>query len=176
MTDKIETLIQQGLQARRENRPADAKRDFTEAVTLCRQAALPNELARALTGLGQIERDMHSNQAALAHYEEAVAIYRKQKNPLKLAHTIRHVADIQRHERLHESAHANYSEALALYRAHPETPPLDLANTLRGFALLKEEMADAPQARTLWREARDLDAAANVEAGVAEATRKVSML
>jgi tetratricopeptide (TPR) repeat protein len=94
----------------------------------------------------------------------------------RLAHTVRHVGDIQRHERRYNLAAPCYEEALAIYRAHEETPQLDLANALRGFALLKEETGDAAGARLLWQEAKELYAAVNVEAGVVESARRIENL
>lgn len=101
MPERSETLLKAALQARREGRHQDAKRDLVEAVDLCRKSGPRTELARALTALGQIERDLHHTEAALQHYEEAVAIYRaegsaEEGNDLRLAHTLRHVGDIQR--------------------------------------------------------------------------------
>jgi tetratricopeptide (TPR) repeat protein len=176
MSEKSDQLIGQALQARRENRLDDAKRDLVEAVALCREADEPGQLASALADLAQIERDMHHNDAALRHYEEAVALYRAEGNPLKLAHTIRHVADIQRHVGNHRLAEGCYGETLHIYREHPETPPLDLANALRGWALLKEAVGEIEQARAQWQEAGKLYADVHVEAGVAESKRRMELL
>lgn len=176
MNAELETLMQRALQARQDNRPQDAKRDRTAALELCRREGSQAELASALTGLAQIERDLHNNQAALAHYEEAIAIYRSANTPPRLAHTIRHVADIHRHERRYDLAAAGYHEALTLYRGHHETSKLDLANTLRGFAILKEETGEDVQARAFWQEAKELYAAVNVSAGVAESSRRLEAL
>jgi tetratricopeptide (TPR) repeat protein len=175
MAEKASDLIQRAQQARRENRLGDAKRDLVEAVKLCR-AGSPAELAKALTGLGQIESDLHNSDAALGHYEEAVAIYRVEGDALTLAHTIRHVADIQRRERRYELAAVSYAEALGLYREHPGVLQLDLANALRGFALLKDEIGNVKERQALWQEARELYAAVDVEAGVAESTRRLERL
>jgi tetratricopeptide (TPR) repeat protein len=175
MPETAENLIQQALRARREHRLEDAKRDLVAAVALCRKAGGQN-LARALTALGQIERDQGQNDAALRHYEEAVTIYRAAGEPLKLAHTIRHVADILRESGRAELAEPRYDEALALYRKHPETPPLDLANAIRGWALLKSDSRENESAKALWQEARELYAAVNVEAGVEESKRRLAML
>jgi tetratricopeptide (TPR) repeat protein len=176
MSDTIDRLMQQALEARRQNRLDDAKRALVEAVALCRETAGPGKLARALAGLGQAERDLHHNDAALRHYEEAVSLYRVEGDPLKVAHTIRHVADIHRHEGNHQLAEAGYGEALRIYRAHPETPPLDLANALRGWALLKESMGEIKKAREQWQEAGRLYADVGVEVGVAESIRRVALL
>ena len=176
MNQDARRLIQQAFQARRENRPEDAKRDLMEAVELCRQAGPRQELATALVALGQIERDMHSNDAALLFYQEAIAIYRAEGQALKLAHAIRHVGDIQRHETRYEFADAAYAEALTLYRKHPEASRLDLANALRGMAILKQQTGRTQEARALWQEAGDLYAAVDVAAGVAESARRLKEL
>jgi len=166
--------------ARFEN-PTEAKRELVEAVALARTAKDSLQLAQALTALGQIECDLHHSDEALHHYEEAAAIYRLADHrtadvPLKLAHTVRHIGDIHRHEGRIEPAESCYQEALAIYRAHAETPPLDLANALRGFALLKEAIGNTQTAKSLWEEAGNLYASVNVEAGVAESTRRITLL
>ncbi len=176
MSEKSDQLIRQALQARRENRLDDAKSDLVEAVALCREGDERGGLARALADLGQIERDLCHNDAALRHYEEAVAFYRAEGNPLKLAHTIRHVADIQRHEGAHRQAEGCYCEALRIYREHRETPPLDLANALRGWALLKEAVGEIREARAQWQEAGEIYAELHVEAGVVESKRRMQLL
>jgi tetratricopeptide (TPR) repeat protein len=169
-------LIQRGLTARRENRPADAHRDFSQAVEICRKINDELTLAKALAGLGQIERDLQHHGVACRYYEESTAIYRTHGDVLKLAHTVRHLGDIYRHEKRKEEAEHCYDEALNLYRHHDLTPPLDLANAIRGLAILKDDAGENEEARSLWQEARDLYAAVNVEAGVTESSRRLARL
>ena len=176
MAEKIEELLNNASQARREHRHADARKDLEEAVRLARASEDQIETARALAALGQIERDLGDGDAALLHYEEAVAILRQGNDPLKLAHTIRHVADILQDEGRMAAAEPLYREALALYRGNGQTPPLDLANAIRGLALLTTKAGRSPEARALWEEARQLYAAVNVAAGVAESTRQLALL
>jgi tetratricopeptide (TPR) repeat protein len=184
MPEHWEKLLKDARQARREGRHQDAKRDLIEAVDLCRKSGARTELARALADLGQIERDLHHADAALQHYEEAVAIYRSEGsaegsaegNDLRLAHTVRHVGDIQRSAGHPALAEPCYDEALTLYRANPQTTPLDLANTVRGLAILKFDSGDVPRAVSLWTEARDLYAAVGVNEGVAESERRLALL
>ncbi len=164
------------MQARREHRFADAKRDLVVAVDHCRNGGAPLELAQALTGLGQIERDLHEKDTPRKHYEEAVAIYRIAGDVLKLAHTIRHLGDIHRNEGHRELAEPCYREALNLYRSHQQTPPLGLANAIRGLAILQSEAGEVGEARLLWEEARDLYAAVKVDAGVVEGSRRLALL
>ena len=172
----LETLLKEGYQARREDRLAEAKGCFTQAVDLSRTANDEAMLAKALVGLGQIERDLHETDAALRHYEDAVAICRKFDDPLSLAHTVRHVGDILRNQERLELAAPCYEEALEIYRRQAETPPLDLANAIRGYALVKAGTGDKEEAAKLWQEAGGLYAAVGVEAGVAESEPQVARL
>jgi tetratricopeptide (TPR) repeat protein len=175
MADAIHILLNQARQARFKS-PNDAERDLIEAVRLARASNDRLQLAQALTDLGQIERDLHNVDVALRHYEEAVTIYRAADVPLKLAHTIRHIGDIRQEAGRLSEAESPYREALAVYRHNAETPPLDLANTIRGLALLTGITGRSQEAKALWQEARELYAAVNVAAGVAESNRRLAML
>jgi tetratricopeptide (TPR) repeat protein len=172
----VEKLIQQAVQARKEKRLADAKRDWAEAVELCRLEGMNRGLVAALKGLGQIERDMGHGDAALPLYEEAVALCREAGEPLALAHTIRHLGDIHSEAGRLELAEPCYHEALTLYRGNERTAPLDLANAIRPLAILKEKKGEVKEARSLWAEAKELYAAVDVAAGVAESSIRIAHL
>lgn len=176
MPNGADELLALALQARRENRLADARRYLVEAVNRCREAGATADLPKALTRLGQIERDMGHNEAALPQYEEAAAIYRSEGDALRLAHTVRHVGDIHRNGGHLELAEPCYQEALRIYRSNEKTPPLDLANAIRGFALLEGEAGNAEEARQLWEEARNLYTSVDVKAGVDESIRQLALL
>jgi hypothetical protein len=51
-----------------------------------------------------------------------------------------------------------------------------LANAIRPLAILKERAGEVEEAIHLWRQARDLYAAVNVQAGVAESSAHISDL
>jgi tetratricopeptide (TPR) repeat protein len=176
MAGNAESLLKQGNQARREHRFGDSKSLCAEAVEQCRSSNDQPLLARALTRLGGSERDLDEIAASLAHYQEAVAIYRTLDDPQNLAHSVRHVGDILRESNRLSEAATSYAEALEIYRRHPDTDTLDLANTLRGFALLKAAIGEADAARSLWQEAGSLYAQVGVEAGVAESKRQITLL
>jgi len=176
MSVQSEQLRNRALHARRENQLDDANRDLISAVALCREAREDGDLAKSLTALGQIERDLHRYDAALKNYEEAAAIYREKKDVLKLAHTIRHVADIHRHEGHTKLADKYYREALDLYRANDQTTRLDFANAIRGYAILKHEAGETARAKSLWQEARALYLEVGVKEGVAESSRQLALL
>jgi tetratricopeptide (TPR) repeat protein len=176
MSDVADKLMQQAVQARKEKRLADAKGDWAEAAELCRLEGMKRDLVAALKGLGQIERDMGHGDAALPLHEEAVALCREAGEPLALAHTIRHIGDIHLEAGRLESAEPCYLEALTLYRRNERTAALDLANAIRPLAMLKEQKGEVKQARSLWAEAKELYAAVDVDAGVAESSRHIAHL
>lgn len=172
----VESLFQRGMAARREGRPTEALRHMKAAVALAREHDDPVALARALHGRANIERDLGRTDAALRLYREAVPLCRRGNDPLALAHTVRHLGDVLRELGDVAGAEPCYAEALALYRAQPSAPVLDVANALRPLAILRETLGEHDEARTLWREARDLYAEAGVEAGVAESTARLGRL
>lgn len=177
MPSAIDNLLVLARHARFDN-PEGARQDLVEAVTLARRAQVedPLQLAKTLTALGQIERDLHHPEEALRHYQEAAGIYRTADVPLLLAHTVRHIGDIHRDKTQLKLAEPCYAEALAIYRAHAETSTLDLANTIRGVALLKEALGDPQEATKLWEEAGRLYVSVNVESGVKESKRRIEAL
>jgi len=176
LTEQALKLMSEANRARLEDRPEDAHRDYATAVALCRQSGARRELIQALKGLGQIERDMDRGDAALRLYEEAVALCREEDDPLMLAHSVRHVGDIHRDAGRAELAEACYLEALAIYRNNEHTDTLDLANAVRPLAILKDAAGEVAEARRLWAEARDLYAAANVQQGALESSRRLKRL
>jgi tetratricopeptide (TPR) repeat protein len=86
------------------------------------------------------------------------------------------VGDILRNQGQLELAVPHYQEALAIYRSHPQTPPLDLANAIRGYALLKAGIGDITEAKQLWQEAGRLYAKVGVQAGVTESEAQIAHL
>jgi hypothetical protein len=94
--------------------------------------------------------------------------------PLWLAHTIRRAADILRDMGRNVDSAPHCREALELYRGHNEPAPLDLANTLGGYALLKGEGGAFREAEQLWQEAGRLYAQVDVHAGVAESKAEIA--
>jgi len=187
MSDDIKSLLQDGQQARREGRLPDAKRLYVQAVELSRAESDLLLIAQSVTRLGVSERDLGNVESALGHYREALAIYRGLDDPLALAHTVRHLGDILRGSGQLEAARPCYAEALEIYRTHPETGTLDLANTLRGMALLGAALGNTDEAIKLWTEAGALYdqvwqepnspfTQADLAPGVEESKRQVALL
>lgn len=173
-TPTIEQLAQQAAHARREGRLSDARHSAEEVVALCRKDGTKPKLVRALMLLGQIERDDKRSTRALKHYEEAVAISREADEPLRFAHAVRHLADLYCEEGRLDLSEGFYKESLAVYRAERKASPGDLANAIRGFAVMKDSAGAAEDARPLWEEARSLYAALGVDEGVEECNKHLA--
>jgi len=114
--------------------------------------------------------------AARAHYADAARLYREQKDVLAYAHAIRHIADIYQQELNPPSAKPLYEEALEIYRGNLNTKLLDLANTVRPYALLLEQQGDSSAALKFWEEARNLYGSLRIEEGVLECSRHITQL
>jgi len=106
----------------------------------------------------------------------AVARARTGDDSLRLAHRVRHLGDAYYYAGRTASAEPCYVEALSIYRRHERTPPLDLANAVRSFAVLKHEAGATQEAERLWEEAHDLYLSLNVSTGVAETAARLGLL
>jgi tetratricopeptide (TPR) repeat protein len=171
-----ESLLEQGRKAKSERRPEDARSAFQEALTECHGNEEGPLVAPLYEELAYVERNLRDLESAERHYRKASDLYRRLDNLLKTAHTMRHAADILREQNKWDESALLYAETLEIYRNHQETPPLDLANAIRGFALPKEDQEDPEQAVRLWQEAGKLYEMTGIEAGVAESRRRIGLL
>jgi tetratricopeptide (TPR) repeat protein len=174
MTETFREQFARGYQARREGRAADSRAIFLKAVRSAAEEGDRPFLAEALCGLGQAERDIGNLPAARHHYQGAAVLYRDIGPPARLAYVLRHEADILREESLPAEAEPLYLEAEGIYRLQGEEAELDLANTLRGLALVLESAGRADASRSLFEQARALYAKCDARAGVAECEEKLS--
>src|SRR2546430_13957631 len=109
------------------------------------------------------------NYAYVLKCKLAVAGLRKIDDPLRLAHTVRHLGDAYYYAGRPSLAEPCYIEALSIYRRHEHRRPLDLANAIRSFAVLKDEVGAAEEAELLWQEAHDVYV--NLDGSAGEAGR-----
>ena len=116
------------------------------------------------------------NYAYVLKCKLAVAKSRKIDDPLRLAHAVRHLGDAYYYAGRAEQAEPCYVEALSIYRGHEHPRPLDLANAIRSFAVLKDYVDADKEASSLWHEAHDLYVAVNATAGVAESAARLALL
>ncbi|MCU1323478.1 MAG: acetyltransferase, family [Acidobacteriaceae bacterium] len=174
MSEKFEELFEKGYRARRENRVADSRAIFLDAVRKAAEDGDRPSLAEALCGLAQAENDIGNCEAARQHYASAAVLYRQVGPPSRVAFAIRHEADLLRQMCQPSAAEPLYLEAEKIYRQQGDGAALDLANTLRGLALTREATGTLETSRPLWIEARELYTRSNVKAGVEECNRKLS--
>ncbi len=133
-------------------------------------------LAAEAISKGRQARRENDLSAAREHYAEAARIYRDQNDLMGYAHTIRHIADLHLEETNLVDAKNLCEEALEIYRSNLNTKILDLANTIRPYALLSEKLGDFELARQLWQEARTLYGSLRVSAGVSECDARLAEL
>jgi tetratricopeptide (TPR) repeat protein len=105
-----------------------------------------------------------------------VASARRGDDPLRLAHRVRHLGDAYYYAGRWALAEPCYIEALSIYRRHERTRPLDLANAIRSFAVLKDEVGAVDQSQSLWQEAHDLYVSLELPAGIAESAARLALL
>ena len=175
-THTPESLLEQARNAKKDHRLADATSLFRSALEESRTSEDHSLRSTLYEELAYVERNLRDLDAAQEHYLQSAEIYRTLDNPQKTAHTLRHAADILREQSKLEQAARFYSEALAIYRQNRETPPLHLANAIRGFAILKTDLGERQRALKLWQEARDLYHQENIEAGVSESSTRIASL
>jgi len=116
------------------------------------------------------------NYAYVLKCKLAVAGLRKVDDPLRLAHAVRRLGDAYYHAGRASLAESCYGEALSIYHSHEDSRPLDLANAIRSFAVLKDDVGAAEAAEHLWQEAHDLYVSVNVPAGIAESAARLALL
>ena len=112
------------------------------------------------------------NYAYILKCKLAVAKSRKVDDPLRLAHAVRHLGDAYYYAKQPTQAEPCYVEALSIYRSHANTRPLDLANAIRCFAVLKDENGETEESQRLWQEAHDIYLAVSDAPDITESWRR----
>jgi tetratricopeptide (TPR) repeat protein len=87
---------------------------------------------------------------------------------------VRHLGDLHQEDGRLDLAELYYREALDLYRADQRTSPLELANAIRSFAMLRGDSGEVEEAKRLWEEARNLYASVNIQEGVSECSNRLA--
>ena len=118
-------------------------------------------------------REGRSEEAVRA-YQAALVECRRHGRPMQLAHVARHLGDLLRENARYEEARPLLEEALATYREGNEATALDLANSLRPLALLRDAVGEPGEAGRLWRQARELYATSGVDEGVLECDARLA--
>jgi tetratricopeptide (TPR) repeat protein len=135
-----------------------------------------NTLGRISHVYMQFESDHDNLPKALEFCQQSLRFYQKANNSDKIAHSTRHIADLQRELGNDADSESNYREAIGIYKANSQTNIGDLANALRGFALVLEKRGKSSEAKTAWQKTKELYEACNLQAGVDEANQKLDSL
>lgn len=163
----IEKLLLKSRSARRENRLLQAQKTARMAVDAAEKIEDPEIWKRSINQLAQIERDLDRDDTAVDLYNRIIQLSHKLGQKAIKAHAFRHIADIHLDNRLFKVAEIFYRHALNIYRKEPGISRLDLANTLRGLALLKTRL-NQTEAVAIWKKARRMYASAGINTGVDE--------
>src|SRR5208283_4594253 len=126
---------------------------FREALKQCGCDDDPRLVAELHAELAYAERALHDEQAAVSHYRQATEMFRTLRDPLRSAHNMRHLADILRETGKPLESAPFYSESIEFYRRSGEYP-LQLANALRGLALMQGDLKDFAGSLQSWAEAK----------------------
>lgn len=173
---KAKKLREEAWAARRDGRLPEAQQKLRAVVTHLRSAGLRRELAATLGQLAHVEDDLKNPDTAFELREEAAAVARQSGDDMALAHAVRHLGDSNRHAGRASEAEACYLEAIEIYRKTKPAPKSQLANTLRPFAILKEDAGDLTAATALWQETQNLYRAIHLREGVDECSEHLIRL
>ena len=171
----IDKLLENAWDKRRVGKYREARFLVEKAQELIRDDDY-NSFGRVFHIYMQFESDHNKLSKALEYCQQSLNFYRKANKLDKVAHSIRHLADLQRRLGKNSVAESNYREAIDIYRNNPQTDTGDLANALRGFALVLEQLNKITEAMSVWEEARELYHKCGIQAGVDEAEDKLESL
>ena len=132
------------------------------------QAVADQSRTDAETSAARVVQAQRSLETAEENLDKAASLLLPITSAQRRAHIIRHQADIAAELGLSSESFVHYEAALSIYRRDPLTNPMDLANALRGFALLKERWKEFQEAKKMWREAREIYTSFGIEEGVIE--------
>ena len=170
--DQIQRLLIKAWQLRGQGNYEASKNILQEAQLLCKDDE-HNYLGRIDHIKMQHQYDGHNYLEAIKFCKKAIAHYTTAKNSNKIAHSTRHLADIQTKLNQLDKAFTNYLYALKIYNKHPKTHPGDLANALRGYALLLEKTGKQDEALLNWKSVLELYTQLGIQEGVDEAKFKI---
>lgn len=138
-----------------------------------------NDLAlhvSCLKWVAQVEHESGNLGVALEHYATALKVGLTLRLLGVQTHTLRCMADIHLEQGDSDAAEFAYGRAVSLYRLDGATSALDMANTLKPYALLQERTGSRARARALWQEAQAAYAAARLQTGVDDCAAHISAL
>ncbi len=172
---KIKELLSDAWSKRR-SRNYDSARDLVkQAEALCAEDDY-NSLGRIHHIHMQFNWDHDQLEQALAHCQQSLNYYHKEDDRDRIAHSTRHMADLLRQLKQYNKSEFNYRQAIDIYKSAFTVNPGNLANALRGFAILLEAQEKFEEASIAWKETKDLYTVCNIQEGVVEANQRLEAL
>ena len=152
---EIEALLSKAWDLRRNGKYSQVLSSLKAASQICRDDDFYSQ-GRIFHIYMQIEADQDQPKKALELCKKSLLFYRKTKDPQRIAHSVRHVADLETRLKLYQNAEGHYLEALQIYRNHENSGLMDLANALRGYAILLSLINKKEEAILTWKEAKEI--------------------
>ena len=135
----MEELLSKAWSLRRVGKYDQARKILSKAQSIC-PADDYHSLGRIFHILMQFESDHQRYQEALPFCEQSLAYYQKANDLDRIAHATRHQADLERKLEKFALAESHYQACIKMYRKRDPIHAGDLANALRGYALLLESL------------------------------------
>jgi len=175
MNSEVTKLLEKAWARRREEKYEDVESLLTEARSLCGEEDY-DALGRIYHIYMQIDYDKGHLTKALVLCHQSLAYYKKLGIPERIAHSTRHLADLQCHLGQHVESENNYQKAINMYKESSTLHAGNLANALRGYAIVLENLNKLNEARTTWSEVKTLYQSLGIQAGVDEASKRMDAL
>ena len=175
MKSEVANLLEKAWVKRREEKYEEVESLLAEARELCGEEDF-DALGRIYHIYMQIDYDKGDFTKALDFCHQSLMYYKKLGLPEKIAHSTRHLADLQCHLGQHAESENNYQKAINMYKESSSLQAGNLANALRGFAIVLENLNKLNEARTTWSEVKTLYQSLGIQAGVDEASDRMDAL
>lgn len=175
MKEEIGKLLSAAWEERRKGSHAKAKKLVDAAMAHCLETD-HDEMGRIHHVYMQIDYDHNRYLQAIDHAQDSMHHYRLAENRPGIAHATRHLADLHMHLGNLDHAEENYQTAIKILRDESGTSAGNLANALRGFAILMQRKGALQRALHLWREARSLYQSIGIAEGISEAEEQIREL
>ncbi len=159
----------------KENRLHLAIMELEAALELCEEYKINKEQRQTWSLLANIYQDLGRHTKSLESYKNALTLAEVESEEEQIAHLSRNIADVEYEIGDLKSSMSHYEKAIKYYR-NLSKYSLNYANTIRGFALLKEKMVDYADAKKLWKEAKSIYEGLKVETGIKECVSRLKKL
>lgn len=175
MSPDVDMLLEEAWGKRRESQYDEARTLLNTAREQCGEEDY-DALGRISHISMQLDRDLGKLSEALELCRRSLSYYQRTHNPDRIAHSTRHLADLLRQLDEDEESERCYRKAIGIYRDDPGQQAANLANALRGLALVLEKRRNIEEAINAWREAKSLYKSLRITSGVDEANEKLMAL